>query len=908
MIGRGFKVSYIILLFMTTSLLALTTQRTVVPDDKPYFKQNIKDAGITLIYTQKNLSFAQHAAGIEKNLNEDYRNFFQWYLDETLYVGLISDKNEIANGFSTQWPNNRQINYIGGSSEVDYFCNTSWLDLLLYHETAHNYQVNAKSSIVSRTLHAIFGNGTLFLPTYFTVPGSAANSFMLEGNAVLNESWHGSGGRLYSGRFRAMTLLQAKAGNIKPNYMYNKRLEFPYSGDIYYHIGGFYNLYMAQKYGLEKINSYFLKKTQDWWWPFRTNVSMKRAVDVTFEESLEDFSKLYANMAEGLVLAKGKHIASSQFYTQLSSDVNEIFFLNNETGYKRPELVVINKKDASVQKKRGSWMASKVIKKDAVYYTQGSNHTSTTKITQGLYDSDGFIKKGTESKMIQGYLNDGRAVYFDVASSYKSPQLYVGKEYYGSVNSSVFIDKDGNLYYFKHTDKGKKRTLYKNREALYSYNGFYGIVADVDSQGAVYFIANSKLGSTLYRDKDGSVTRASSADNILEAKLLNDTKMLVSAVSEKDYYYVFNDVETIEQEPYEVKLFFEKKPYYGAYGESQNYILDTSKKYKAYSNMHYSGSDMDFSFLNGNSILGRLNINFADPLTQNSLTVFISRDELNTTIAGVAYKNSEHILEYGIRAYKVLQKSKIIKSRDNGFMASLSLPLYQAGYYNVLSSLTYFQDYDTLIREPLSISIALSREESYGISMYKNYQNSLNVYDVKEREESIYGFYYSFMHELGSQIYVKMEAQFSKTDTQISQEIANTEARGVKITPFSYQKDMDVSSVIMPSVTGNIYIKSIGFGEFALSKVFNFSSYFFTFPLSLQRESLYAKYRHYNIETFLNTRANEQVNEYLLGLRLDTVLLNTFAPLSLSFDFYYNDNKNFSQDRAKFLFSLSGTF
>ena len=145
--------------------------------------------------------------------------------DLTLYVGLISDYNQIANGFSTQWPNNRQINYVGGTQLVDYFTTTSWLDTLLYHETAHNYQVNVKGSVVSRSLHSVFGNGTFIVPIPLAVPNAMENSFMLEGNAVLNESWHGNGGRLYSGRLKAQTLLQAKAGNIVASDVYNRSEE-----------------------------------------------------------------------------------------------------------------------------------------------------------------------------------------------------------------------------------------------------------------------------------------------------------------------------------------------------------------------------------------------------------------------------------------------------------------------------------------------------------------------------------------------------------------------------------------------------------------------------------------------------------------------------------------------------------
>ncbi|NPA60527.1 MAG: hypothetical protein GXO30_08750, partial [Epsilonproteobacteria bacterium] len=497
----------------------LETGSTVVPNDKEYFKYKDEKSNIELLYSKENLKFAKETLKTDVVVVKEYQKLFDWKLDETLYVGLISSNNQIANGFSTQWPNNRQVNYMGGTQMVDYFTSTSWLKTLLYHEAAHNYQVNAKKSGITQVLHSVFGNGSFIVPFIpITLPNSFENSFMLEGNAVLNESWHGNGGRLYSGRFFVQTLLQAKANKIIPQDVYNKKMAFPY-GETHYITGGFYNLYMAKRYGLKKINSYFLNHSQYWYWPFITDESMRESVGVSFEDSLEEFSKSYADIAKNVVLADGKKLITSQFFYPLNSDKNEIFFMVNTTGVQAPKLIRIDKKSLKIKKYKDSWLSGKVIKNNGKYYTQNSRYISTTKIYQGLFDSDGFIKKSTASKMIQGYLSDFTEVYFDVASSYSQPQLYVGKNFYGQVNSSVFIDEDDNLYYFK--QDAKHRTLYKNKKPLFTYEGFYGIVSDVDSCGSVYFIANSKYGSTLYKYINGSVFRVLKADNVIDAKLID---------------------------------------------------------------------------------------------------------------------------------------------------------------------------------------------------------------------------------------------------------------------------------------------------------------------------------------------------------------------------------------------------
>ncbi len=75
------------------------------------------------------------------------------------------------------------------------------------------------------------------------------------------------------------------------------------------------------------------------------------------------------------------------------------------------------------------------------------------------------------------------------------PHIYLGDSFYGTSSSSIFLDNGGNLYYFK--QRGSERTLYKNREALFSYRGYYGFVADVDGD-KIYSSPLQKMGQGLY--------------------------------------------------------------------------------------------------------------------------------------------------------------------------------------------------------------------------------------------------------------------------------------------------------------------------------------------------------------------------------------------------------------------------
>ncbi|SFV66406.1 hypothetical protein MNB_SM-4-1336 [hydrothermal vent metagenome] len=876
---------YVFILFACSALIAepplgLRSGDSVVPHDKAYYKHQLLSNDVEIIYTKDNINFAKKAASKQEQIHKDYEYLFDWKMDETLYVGLISDYNQVANGFSTPLPNNRQINYVGGTQAIDYFAGTSWLETLLYHETAHNYQINVKGSVVSRSLHEVFGNGIVFLPLPIIVPNIVENSFMLEGNAVLNESWHGNGGRLYSGRFKVQTLLQAKDNQLKAKYLYNTKLNFPYR-EIVYIQGGFYNYYMAKTYGLDKINSYFKYKSEDWWWPFRTNWSMLDAVGKNFETTLKEFESEQKKLAEDVVEAKGKVLAHSQFFSSLGNSEEEIFFITNESGVERPELVVFNKKDKNITKIRDSYKQGKVLKIDGKYYTQASAKTSPIRIHQGLYSNNLFIKEGSESKMVQVYLSDKTPVYFDVASSFDDAKLYIGEKYYESVNSSVIVDKFDNLYYFK--QKGKTRTLYKNKTALYSYEGFYGLVSDVDSKGRVYFVANTKLGASVFRYDKNGVKRVSFADNIVEVRLLNDEELFIAAMSAKEYYYLRSKIEDINETPFETKLFFEDEAYYAqTTKESKEEVLDLNDSYYSFLDMHYSGTNMYGILSSNNGLNGSLSINLGDPLSQNTANIFLNRDDSNITIAGLGYTNSQYLLKYQVSLYSVLDKDGRKDVRDSGITARASLPFLEVGYWYGALDISYFQDYETLKREPLSLRININKRERYGVSLYDNNLNSLSLYSVFEREDKIFGGEYLFKHDLISQIYLGCALKYSKTDA-----LTSTNERGVKLSSGSLSQDLDPSTINMPALKNSQYMKSAAYAELNIVKVLNFSAYFFTFPLSLQRESLYAKYRYYDIESFSNKKENS--NEVTLGLTLSSVVLNSL-PVPISFEYIKSDS------------------
>jgi hypothetical protein len=758
---------------------------------------------------------------------------------------------------------------------------------LIYHESAHNYQVNVKGNGFSRFLHSLFGVGSVFIPLPLSVPNAMENSFMLEGNAVLNESWHGNGGRLYSGRFKAQTILQAKAGKITPQRVYNTNLDFPYS-ETYYITGGFYHLYMAEKYGLYNLNQYFKEHSRSFVWPQFTNESMKSVTGVSFEDSLKEFAEDYAS--KKLLKAEGKRFLSSQYYYDMNSDKDEIYFISNQTGIDEPQLNIINKETLEIKKQKGSWVSGKVIKHNDAYYSVGYNYTSAFNIHQGLYDSSADILESSKSKIIQAYTKDSKPVYFNVKESFSEPNLYVGDSFYAKVNSSVFVDHSDNIYFFK--QDGKKITLYKNNKAVFSYIGFYGIVSDVDKNGDIYFIANSKNGSSLYRYSNKKVTRAHEADNILGAKLLKDNNVVLSAVSDSEYYYTVDALKNIDELPFNITLFFEKKQYYAKLNyenlKHKHSTVSTDHEYNSLLDMHYSSTNIFMVADNDNNLMGNININFADPLEQNSASIYFNKDDSNISIGGLSYSSKQFLLNYYVSMYKVLDNNERDDIRDYGFISYASLPFMKFSRYFGNLNASFFQDYETQNREPISLSLNLGRFEKYGKSMYPNYLNAIDTYFVRERDDNIYGAKYDFTSHIGSEFYLNFGAKYSATDAQTISLDAHLDARGVKISKNA-TSIYDISQINIPNLNGSFYVKSSLHTDVGLSKVINFSKYFFTFPLSLQRESVYTKFRHYEIKSFSDKKY--KMDEATIGLNLSLVGLNSFA-FPINIEYVYNNDES----------------
>ncbi len=867
-------------------VISISKAANVEPNDN-YLE--VKTPKIDLIVAKEYEDKVYDIISLEESVLQTYEKLFGYKLDDTLYQGLASSNNQIANAFSTQIPFNMQMNYIGGSLIPDYFASSSWLRMLQIHESAHNFQLNAKKNPLSKFTHKYLGNlpytSLLFVPV-FPIPNLLESSFILEGNAVLNESLFGNGGRLYSGGVLATVLTQARAGLITPERCYNDHLFFPYGAHFYF-VGGFFELYLAQKYGIKKVDRYFLTYSNQWL-PFFDNAVFKEHFGKSFEDELRGFNgwlkKKYSNFHK----SDGKMVAFSKSNTALNSDKNGIYFLITDARSK-PKLLYIDKKTLKLSYKNGTFLFGKVFQKDGEFFTCASAKISNRQIVIALFDKNAKMLKGSKSKAVQQILTDGGELYFDVKSSLDSPKLYLNGKFLDYVNSSVFADENQNIYYFK--QKGKMRTLYQNKKALFSYAGYYGKVVDVDEKKRVIFVANSENGSTLYRFDNGLIERLVRGDDIVDAKILED-KLLLEVIREDGVAFLEKKINAYNSSIPDIHYFFEDKITLDGSTNRDKFNL---KPYNPQHSLHYSSLAQSFVVTQNSGVDFNIRATFSDPLIQNTISLYTSRYDKDL-IAGVGYSNSEYTLSYGGDIYGVISDDDDVKDRGYGINLHLKYPFYQHVYKRVDGGVYYHLDWDKEKKSPLSMILSFKDEKRFGYSFYSNSKNAFSIFGVLDRSDLFYGAKYDFFHDITKGFYVGLGGIFTKSNID---KLDPKNEHGVLIDHNDFNSAVDPSRLEMPSSKYDLYAKDALKLEASLAKVFDFGSYYYSFPLSIRREALYGKYRYFHLK---GTKNWVDFHEYTLGMTFELLAFHK-GIVPVSFEFLKNDDLKESTN-FRMIFSL----
>jgi hypothetical protein len=235
-----------------------------------------------------------------------------------------------------------------------------------------------------------------------------------------------------------------------------------------------------------------------------------------------------------------------------------------------------------------------------------------------------------------------------------------------------------------------------------------------------------------------------------------------------------------------------------------------------------------------------------------------------------------------------------------GYDAYLNLPFIETGYLNAKTGLAYTEAYDNLYRKPLTFSVEVENAKQYGFSKYPNDYHKLELFATKDRESSILGGRYSFLHDVpfvAEQLYIGVEGTHLRSD-----EVNAFQERGIELTDTFASIQSDKATVNFPSFFGKTYAKEVKVAEVSLRKVMDGSLYAYSLPLSLQREAFYLKQRLYDID-FTNN-FNKKYNETTVGFEADLLLFHKLS-VPLSLEWLYNPNV---LDKKQFRVLIGGSF
>jgi hypothetical protein len=780
-----------------------------------------------------------------------YEKSFGYKLRNRLTIFLASSKDEINNGYTANVFGNRVVLFNGGSGMVDYFASKSWIDTLLYHELAHSFQLNSQKDVLSQMANDIFGSAPTFSLIHI-FPNLLLPDALLEGNSVLNESLFGNGGRLFSGRAKALFL--NSISKLTKERFINNHLDFPFMEEKYI-VGGFFNFYLYQKFGIDKVNSFFYNHSENSviFTPLFLNSSFENHFGESFDELFEEFLKVGEVAKRDFKLQSGFEVLKSLTCYPISKGEGGVYLTSSDR-IEKPRLYFLSK--YGNLKEIGKSFGSRVFEDNGTLLHARSGDIGVEKVGYGLWRDDEVLL--SDSKIyLDKFQNEW--LYFDINSSFIEPHIWSGKRFIGVGNSYPIFGKYGEVLYFKQI--GESRVLMKDGKELFSFKGFYSRVLDTFN-GGILFIANSLHGSGLYFWKEGKFFRVGDGDNIVDGKVISGTKMVLTTLEEDGYSYKI----------FEIEKFRRENPVFWSVGndfrgDSETLDREEISTWREYTDMEYA----NFSFLFGDEKY--YSFLFSDPIGYNTLSLSYL-DTLNDGKGGsISYSNFRYIVKFTL-SYLYWSEEK-----RSELFGSIYFPFYKEGR----ESLNFLFQADKDERLELSSGISFSRNEHFGNAISSDYNFHITPF-WKEIDGS---------ENVGGKIGISKDI-FDETYFSLSYSgIKNLKDEAILEVESPLDVD-DIGDIAMNGLSDVFppYAKSLQKISSRLEQNFNFSTYFFKFPISLRRESIYLQYNYLLHEN----REMNYIDEKIVGVKFEPLFLHR-VPLPISVEFIDN---SFGGNSVKF--------
>lgn len=832
------------ILLLTFALAAPAWASVVLPADGPYYRWHKGDT--LYIFDGESREVAPQLAAYHQVFRRMYDKSYGWKLDQRQDLILTSHRQQVANAYASTVPNIKSVWFPAGAGALENSADSSWLMTLDSHETAHLYQLNAKGEFPAR-LSKLVGNAPfafLLVWPVFIQPNYFTPRFLLEGNAVLQESRIHQGGRLFSGEVRAEVLAQIRAGQISPSRLINDEFRFPF-GRLAYHQGGYFQAHLAAKHGVEKTNQFFKAQGDRYLWPLILNKTFREHFGASYPQEIREYVRGLEGLAAEQKFATADPLLTATFMGSLNHDVDRIWFMATD-GTARPELEIFDKKTQQITSRTIDLPTDKVFFEGDTPLAVGSEQHDLHHISYSLY--------GEHRRLIERYRGQvvtdqraGKTAALAASHSWLEPRLLLDGVPYDVAHSSAILDSAGNVFYFR--QNGAERILYRNREPMFKFDGFYGKPTEVTADGTVYFIGATPHGSTLYRYQNQEITRVLASDRVVDARRINEREFLAIEIGP--------DGHALHVMPTQITA---TAPVVYSYGfVSENVIPDPvdpnaekeTDRYHGLANLRYSLLDLSLVYSRTPGFGAMVNAHFADPMDYHNLSLGYAGTQFRDQAMQFSYAYTRYladlVLKYRYKEEWWEQADGFDQTAYNQDVEiGVRLPFLRWRLWDgVLGmGLTYeledthydpthppsFRPYDTQELYGLKTTFSLERNETPRLGMYRwrhlgfNYTNSLQTLEnqwTKKNNSNIVNT--SFQYGLPLEMYLSAYA---------SAAWAETHDIHVKVAQLPVTDGMHI-----PLLTSHTEhrVKQAGSARLEFHKVFNLRAYSPRVPIGLDR-------------------------------------------------------------------------
>ena len=828
----------LIILFVFINLISIGFSQ-VVPNDEDYLQEKFLNDSINIIYSHHYKHIIPRIKEKISTLSRMFENDFNWKLDDEVSFILASPSNQISNGYATPYPYLKTTFYPGGLLLQDSFAVKSWLDTLLIHEFVHLYQISIKKT-PSKINKAIFNNNPFpVFPIFaWTFPNSYLPTWILEGNAVYNESRFQNGGRLYSGEGLALFNSLIKDNKVSASWLINHHLEFPFGREKYI-VGGYFSWYLSKYFGSQKVNKIFDTHSYNAWNPFVINKTFQLHYRKDYYQLVLDFIEDSKMRARKFTVSEEPILFKSVTMPQFSLRRGSIIFLVSKDQKSPLAIIDYHIKNGSLIKSQTTLRAGKLFENEnGNLFSAHSSIYQKKHYSFGLWDKNQNIYTNTLNKIVTDKLKD-EILYFKEENSFQDPIIYSGNKKVGVCHSKGIYDKNKNVYCFR--QKNNKRFLLKNNTPLFYFEGHYGKLVEAGDK-KVIFISSSKLGSTLYEfTMDKKIRRIHSSDAIVEAIALPKEEYLIAEVK-SDGYHIKKIKKNLNLK---TKPYFEKvEPKFGHSLNSDRIEKKEKKEQRSFPKKYAPLKSIRYSSLQLQTATNLLflNTNWVDPLNFYTLNLSYKGEDLyqdynatQHTLTGL-FESNKSLLNWSLKILlnKVITKNNLSQStheNEQTFTLQTNYPLLRDSY-NKLSLINLLESDFNFESKTIGLGLSYLKKRSFPLS-YFPFSNQTGKLFFKKNlltNESFVNINGLFSNDLGNENFVSFETDFSKTS------LNKLSLPGLQnVIPFP-NMTLNQNGTQLSSLRLSLETK----------KVINNSIYFEAFPISIRRSALSLVYHNFS--------------------------------------------------------------